>query len=55
MENWALITLNEKYVLRQMPPYRLSLIAHETTHQWISNLATVSNWQYLCLQVGNVQ
>lgn len=52
MENWGLILLQEDMLRTQPDAERLSLFAHEITHQWISNLITVDSWNDLCFQEG---
>ncbi|KAF5304329.1 hypothetical protein FQA39_LY09708 [Lamprigera yunnana] len=58
MENWGLITYNDKYLLC---PKNSSAIqfqicftysVHEFAHQWFGNLATQSKWNYVWLSEG---
>jgi aminopeptidase N len=52
MENFGLITLNERYLNTHWPSFQLSLIAHEIAHQWFSNMVTVRAWSATCIQEG---
>jgi aminopeptidase N len=47
-----MIVLSEKYLITTTEALRLSLIAHEITHMWIGNMATIYKWTELCLQVN---
>uniref|UniRef100_A0A914S074 Peptidase M1 membrane alanine aminopeptidase domain-containing protein n=1 Tax=Parascaris equorum TaxID=6256 RepID=A0A914S074_PAREQ len=44
VENFGLITLNERWMA--YPKYRMahSILAHEIVHQWIGNVVTVTKW-----------
>uniref|UniRef100_A0A915AXH6 Peptidase M1 membrane alanine aminopeptidase domain-containing protein n=1 Tax=Parascaris univalens TaxID=6257 RepID=A0A915AXH6_PARUN len=52
VENFGLITLNERWMA--YPKYRMahSILAHEIVHQWIGNVVTVTKWSEICLQEG---
>uniref|UniRef100_A0A914WRX9 Aminopeptidase n=1 Tax=Plectus sambesii TaxID=2011161 RepID=A0A914WRX9_9BILA len=52
MENFGMITLNERYINAHWPTFQLSLIAHEIAHQWFSNMVTVRSWSATCVQEG---
>lgn len=56
MENWAMITvirdivlLDENTAPEEKKKQVRQLIAHQMTHQWIGNLVSVDEWEYLWL------
>lgn len=51
MENWGHILISSEIAENGDDSHLLHLIAHELTHHWIGNIASVSSWSHICLQV----
>lgn len=59
MENWGLVTYEEKYLLFDSTIHLLSrqlditsTIAHEFSHQWFGDLVSPNWWTHLWLNEG---
>ncbi|GMS95702.1 hypothetical protein PENTCL1PPCAC_17877, partial [Pristionchus entomophagus] len=53
MENWGHIMISSSLAENGDDSHLMHLVAHELAHHWIGNLASVSSWAYICLQVSN--
>lgn len=53
VENFGLITLEGAFMeMGSKTPRATAILNHEMVHQWIGNVATISEWREICVQEG---